>query len=228
MMPIAFLAFSLAWFFILAWTLHRCLPRRAATLVLGALAAWLIAASLLAYQGMLNSPRPPPRVLLLGVPLAAFAIWLSRSGRPLALVRAAPLRILIWLQSFRIIVELFLDSLWKVGLLPKGMTYHGHNFDIVTGLSALALALFWNRIPRIGAVAKAWNIAGLLLLAQVALTGILSAPGPQQVLNRATPNLAVVTFPYVLVAALFVVSALALHILALRKLALPPEQAGTL
>ena len=87
------------------------------------------------------------------------------------------------------------------------------------------LALLWNHIPRIWTVAKAWNIAGLLLLAQVALTGILSAPGPQQLLNRDEPNLAVVTFPYVLVAALFVVSALALHILALRKLAL--QQVGS-
>lgn len=216
----AFLAFSLAWVTVMAWVLHRFLPRRAATLTMGALSLWLLYAAALAYQGWLVAAAPPPRLPLLLAPLIAFAVWLSRGLAPLPFIRAAPLRLLIGLQSFRIGVEIFLDLIWKQGLLPRGMTFHGHNFDILTGVSALALALFWNHIPRVGMVAKAWNIAGLVLLAQVAVTGMLSAPGPQQLINRDQPNLAIVTFPYVLVAALFVLSALALHILALRKLSL--------
>ncbi len=220
MMPALFLAFCLAWFTVLAFVLHRALPRRAASLSLGGLALWLLYAGALAYNGRLSRPDPPPSLLLLLLPLVAFAIWLSRSPAPLALVRALPLRALVGLQVFRVGVEFFLDRLWRAGLLPEGMTWHGHNFDILTGISAFALFLAWDRIPGVLKVAKAWNVLGLILLAQVALTGVLSAPGPQQVLNRATPNVAVVSFPYVLVAALFVLSALALHILALRKIAL--------
>jgi hypothetical protein len=219
MMPALFLAFCLAWFTILAFILHRALPRRAATLSLGGLALWLLYAGVLAYNGWLARPDPPPALPLLLLPLIAFAIWLSRSSAPLALVRALPLRALVGLQVFRVGVEIFLDRLWRAGLLPEGMTWHGHNFDILTGLSAFALFLAWNRIPNVLGVAKAWNVLGLVLLAQVAVTGVLSAPGPQQILNRSTPNVAIVTFPYVLVAALFVLSALALHILALRKIA---------
>lgn len=219
MTPVLFLAFCLAWFTVLAWILHRALPRRAASLALGGLALWLLYAGTLAYNGWLSRPDPPPSLLLLLLPLVAFATWLSRSPAPLALVRALPLRALVGLQAFRVGVEIFLDRLWREGLLPEGMTWHGHNFDIVTGISAFALFLAWNRIPGVLGVARAWNILGLVLLAQVALTGLLSAPGPQHILNRATPNVAIVSFPYVLVAALFVVSALALHILAFRRIA---------
>jgi hypothetical protein len=60
----------------------------------------------------------------------------------------------------------------------------------------------------------------------VAGTGILSAPGPQHLLNRDQPNVAVLSFPYVLVAALFVLSAFSLHVLALRKIALDSRSQG--
>lgn len=220
MTSLTFLLFSLAWFFLVAWTLHAYLPRRSATLALGAMALWILYASALAYRGWLAAPEPPPRVLFLVLPMAAFALWLSRSPGPLALLRRIPLRHLVGLQAFRVGVEVFLADLWKEGLVPRGMTWHGHNFDVLTGVSAFALYLFWNRIPKVEAAAKGWNVAGLLLLAQVAVTGVLSAPGPQQLLNRDQPNVAIVSFPYVLIAALFVLSALALHILALRKIAL--------
>lgn len=221
MTPLLFLLFCLAWFSVIAFMLHTHLSRKAAALSLGGLALWLLYANTLAYQGWLNSPDLPPRFLLLIAPLIVFSLWLSRGRAPLVLTRRLSLRHLVGLQAFRLPVELFLDQLWKLGLLPEGMTYHGHNFDILTGASAFALFLAWNRIPNIGGVAKAWNIAGLLLLAQVALTGILSAPGPQHFLNKETPNVAILSFPYVMVAALFVVSALSLHILSLRKLAIP-------
>lgn len=222
MLPAAFLAFSLAWFSLIAFILHTRLPRRPAVLTLGAFALWLLYTATLAYQGWLVSFDFPPRVLLVVAPLILFTIWLSRARAPLRLVQALTLRQLVGLQGFRVVVELFLDSIWRAGLLPEGMTWHGHNYDIITGVSAVALYLAWDRIPQVAAVAKAWNFMGLLLLAQVAVTGILSAPGPQHVLNRETPNLAVVSFPYVLVASLFVVSALTLHVLALRKIANPP------
>lgn len=220
-LPAAFLAFSLAWFSLIAFILHTRLVRRAAVLTLGAFALWLLYSATLAYQGWLDSPHFPPRVLLVLAPLVLYTIWLTRSRGPLPLVRALTLRQMVGLQAFRVPVELFLDSLWRAGLLPEGMTWHGHNYDIVTGVSAVALYLAWDRIPQVAAVAKAWNYMGLALLAQVAVTGILSAPGPQHVLNRETPNLAVISFPYVLIASLFVVSALTLHVLALRKIRNP-------
>lgn len=223
MNPFTFILFCLAWFVVLAWRLHTHLSRRAATFALAGLGLWLLYAATLAYRGVLLSPAPPPRVLLVGLPMLAFLVWLARSPRPLALVERVSLRELVGLQAFRIGVELFLVDLWRAGSLPKGMTWHGHNFDVVTGVSALILFVLWRRIPRVESLAWGWNLGGLLLVAQVAVTGILSAPGPQQLMNRDTPNLAIVSFPHVLVAALFVLSAVSLHVLAFRKLARAPR-----
>jgi hypothetical protein len=214
-----FLAFCLGWFVVLSAVLRSALSRRAASLALGGLALWVLYASVLAYRGLLRSDSLPPRILLLFVPLMVFVVWMSRGAGPRLLAGQLSLRTLTGLQSFRVLVEIFLDRFWKEGLLPHGMTWHGHNFDIATGVTAFLLYLGWNRIPNLGTAMKAWNILGLLLLAQVAITGVLSAPGPQQVLNKAAPNVALLTFPYVLMAALFVASAAGLHILSLRKLA---------
>lgn len=221
-----FILFSLAWLAVTAWRLHAWLPRRTASAAAGALCLWMIYAVTLAYNDLLISPAPPPRVLLLLLPMAAFWIWLIRSGGPRDLIGRMPLREMVGLQAFRLPLELFLLQLHREALLPEAMTFHGHNFDILTGISALLLWIFWNRIPNVAAAAKAWNIAGLALLAVVAVTGVLSAPGPQHLLNRDQPNVAVVSFPYVLVAALFVLSAFSLHVLALRKIAGRSEPRG--
>ena len=129
-----------------------------------------------------------------------------------------PLRELIGLQAFRIGVEIFLNQLRKEDLLPRTMTFHGQNFDIIIGISALVLYLVWNRIPNKTTVIRYWNFLGLALLTNVVVTGILSTPGPLQLINQEHPNLAVTQFPYVFIPALFVLSALGLHILTLTQI----------
>lgn len=57
--------------------------------------------------------------------------------------------------------------------------------------------------------------------AQVVITGVLSAHGPLQIMNHTTPNKAIMSFPYAFVASLFVISALNLSVLALRKIKNP-------
>jgi hypothetical protein len=221
-----FILFSLAWLMLVAQRMHTWLHRRTAAALVGALCLWMIYAVSLAYNDLLISPDYPPRALLLLLPMAAFWIWLIRARAPLVLIERMPLREMVGLQAFRIPVELFLLQLHREALLPEAMTFHGRNFDILTGISALVLWIIWNRVPNVAAAAKAWNIAGMVLLAVVAGTGILSAPGPQHLLNRDQPNVAVLSFPYVLVAALFVLSAFSLHVLALRKIALDSRSQG--
>lgn len=159
----------------------------------------------------------PPRLLLLLVPILSMAIWMSRSAYATVMARKFPMRELIGLQSFRILVEIFLNQLRKEGLVPEAMTFHGQNFDILIGISALVLYLVWNRIPNQPVVSRLWNILGLVFLANVVLTGILSAPGPLHVLNLEHPNIAITQFPYVFIPAVFVLSAFSLHILALKS-----------
>jgi hypothetical protein len=214
-----FLLFSISWLLFLVWRFQRFCGKKVAlgfSLVMG---IWLLYVSILTLTGTLTSPGMPPRLLLLLVPILAFAVWLIRSTVAKFVAGQIPLRELVGLQAFRIVVELFLNELSIEGLMPKAMTFHGQNFDILIGLSALLLYLLWNRIPNLIKVLKVWNILGLGFLANVVVTGILSAPGPLHLINLNQPNLAITRFPYVFIAALFVLSALGLHILALSNLA---------
>ncbi len=76
-------------------------------------------------------------------------------------------------------MEIFLFLMFINGAVPVQMTFEGRNFDIIIGITAPIIAYFsftkklWPKI-----VPLLWNLAGFLLLANIYLIGILSAPGP--------------------------------------------------
>ncbi len=212
-----FLVFATSWILFLVWRVNLVSEKKSALILLLGCVVWLVYASLLARFGILNSPAMPPRLLLLLIPILSFSIWLIRSAYATVMAGKIPMRELVGMQSFRILVEIFLNQLRKDGLVPEAMTFHGQNFDILIGISALALYLVWNRIPNQAMVSRLWNILGLVFLANVVLTGILSVPGPLHILNLKHPNIAITQFPFVFIPALFVLSAFSLHILALKS-----------
>lgn len=219
MTQILFLAFSAAFLALSAYLLLRHAGPRYALVFLAGSAVWLGYAVFLARRGALISPSLPPRLLLILIPMASFALWLAFGRTGAILADRIPLRTLIGLQGFRLIVELFLHRLMREDLVPRAMTFEGHNYDIFIGVSALALYAGWNRLPDPARLSRTWNLGGLAFLAVVVVTGILSVPGPLHFFNREHPNIAVTIFPYVFIPTLFVAAALGLHILALRKIA---------
>jgi hypothetical protein len=64
----------------------------------------------------------------------------------------------------------------------------------------------------------AWNILGLVDFAIAIGIGILSAPGPLQVIIPDRPNSQLGTFPTVMIPAFAVPSSILLHVLSLRQL----------
>src|SRR5262249_53789205 len=152
-----FLAFAAAWTALLAWRLWRHLGSRVLLPFLAGLALWLAYASALALQGLLVSEALPPRIALILAPIIRFPCWTAVSKAGAVAAAAIPLRELVGLQGFRVIVELFLHQLWQEGLVNRAMTFRGHNFDILTGLFAIALYIFWNRLPNVVALVRAWN-----------------------------------------------------------------------
>ncbi|MES2964594.1 MAG: hypothetical protein V4760_11940 [Bdellovibrionota bacterium] len=133
---------------------------------------------------------------------------------------------LIGFQSFRIIVEIQLYYLAMTPLFPKMMTLEGANFDIVTGVIAIPVALWVSRLEKSGSVALAgkvtafFNVIGLALLINVAARGLLSAPTELQAIHVDPPPIAIGAFPFVWLPTFVVPFAALLHILSLRKLAL--------
>jgi hypothetical protein len=117
-----------------------------------------------------------------------------------------------------VIVELCILALARRGLMPDEMTFHGYNFDIIPGITALILAAFVrsDSVKWVGPIIL-WNMLSMATLMVTVVTGILSAPGPLRMLNTDVANRAVLMFPYVLLPALLVPAAFAFHILSIKR-----------
>ena len=177
-----------------AWVAHRIGGTRASVVVLAAMAAWL------ALTGALASTLGVRMVPVAAI--ATLSLGISPWGR--RLVDAVPLRVLVGYQAFRIPVGLALFGLWKAGVVPVAMTFEGRNFDVLTGLSALAIAA-----ARPGpAVVAVWNAMGFALLANIVIISIRSLPENQ------VPS----TFPWVWLPVFLVQAALLGHVLVVRAL----------
>ncbi len=184
---------------------------------------WILFQAVLAIFGFYqNSTAIPPRVALFAVlpallTIVTFFIFFRKS-----FIEKLPLGLLTLLHTIRIPVELVLLWLFFAGQVPLLMTFEGRNFDILSGL--LAPIVYFIAF-RGGVVNRklliAYNIIGLLLLANIVSIAILSLPSPFQQLAFDQPNRAVLFFPYVWLPAIVVPVVLFSHLAALWKLATP-------
>jgi hypothetical protein len=137
-------------------------------------------------------------------------------------LRSLDLLSLVMLNVLRIPVELVLHESYVMGLVPRGMTYSGHNFDIFSGISAALMAAWLlSRRPPSRGVLIAWNLVCLTLLCIVVVTAVGSIPSAVQRWNFDHPNVLVLSTPYVLLATLLVPAVLWSHVAMLVKLVRP-------
>lgn len=218
--PVA-LAAGLAWGAAVAWRragADRSAARRAGVLTLAAAVVWMAATWFAAASGVLANfePIPPPfAFLVFAIVVLSFALAFSTLGTHLA--THLPLWLLVAVQGFRLPLELAMHGMYERGVMPVQMSYSGRNFDIVTGATALVVALIaWSGRGGRGLVA-AWNILGLALLVNVVTVAILGTPrfqyfGPDHL------NVWVMRPPFVWLPAVMVLAALAGHLLVFRAL----------
>jgi hypothetical protein len=205
---------------LVALLVARGLRRAGAGMVatLGIAVAYLVVPGVLALAGALDryDARPPPP-LLVPVALILLTVILALSPWGKRVAASVGVRALVGLQVFRLPVELLLHRLYGEGVVPVQMTFAGLNFDVVTALVALVLALWMSRreLPR--GVVLAWNILGLALLANIVAVAILSTPASQAFAGT-PPNLLPSAFPFVWLPSFLVQLALASHVLLFRFL----------
>ena len=96
------------------------------------------------------------------------------------------------------------------------MTYSGINFDIVSGLTAGALALWIATGRKTGPVVVAWNVMGIVLLATIVTIAVLATPVPFRRFTEGPANLLPGSFPYVWLPTFLVQMALLGHLLVFR------------
>lgn len=165
---------------------------------------------------------PPPFALLVAaVMILAAAIAFSPLGARLAQL---PIWALVAVQAFRLPLEIAMHALVSRGLMPEQMSYTGRNFDVLTGASAIVVAALAAAGVGGHRLVTLWNVAGLALLANIVTVAILSTPrfaafGPDRL------NVFIAYPPFVWLAAVLVLAALAGHLIIFRALQTRPSVA---
>ena len=184
---------------------------------LGVLGFWALGL-VLARAGLLRFGSLPPRPFLLFTLGFASTVAFARSAVGRDLGRHLPLSALVGVQSFRVLVELLLHRGALDGLTPPQMTYAGWNFDVVTGLVALPLALTIERGLASRRAALAFNALGALLLLNVITIAVLSMPTPLRVFMNDPPNVWIAEAPFIALPTTLVPVALLGHLLLWQRL----------
>jgi len=181
---------------------------------------WLALQAAIALSGFyLISTGNPPRFALLLIPPMVLILVLFPIKKGRLFMDSFNAKTLTLLHIVRVPVELSLYWLFLHKAVPVIMTFEGRNFDILCGLTA-PVVYYWgyikNKLSK--SVLLAWNIACLLLLANIVITAVFSAPFKFQKFAFDQPNIALFYFPFIWLPSFIVPAALFAHLVNIRKL----------
>ncbi len=185
-----------------------------------AVLAWLALQAVVSLTGFYTVTNVmPPRFGLLLIPPVIFIIMLFLAKKGKAVIDSFDVKTLTLLHIVRIPVELTLYWLFLHKATPGIMTFEGRNFDILCGLTA-PIVYYFGYVKNVFGkkVLIAWNIICLLLLANIAVIAVLSAPYPSQKFGFEQPNIALFYFPFVWLPCFLVPGVLFAHLVSLRRL----------
>jgi hypothetical protein len=154
----------------------RTSGRRSAVWVAVAILIGMSVQIALAQSGVLNQwARQPAPIMPMVAVCVIITCLFAFSGVGTRLTSLPP-AVLVGSQAFRLPLELTMHRAAMEGLMPVQMSYSGSNFDIVTGATAIlvALAAAAGKAPRWLIVA--WNTLGLVLLINIVTVAIRSTP----------------------------------------------------
>ena len=154
-----------------------------------------------------------------GLPLFFGGILVVSAGAGLSPLGArfadrVPLTALVVFQAFRLPLELVLHTWAAQGTIPSTMTWTGQNWDIVSGIVALAAAPW---VARRRGLAWGANVVGGLLLVNVIRVAVMSSPLPFA-WGQQPPLLLALHLPYALIGPVCVGGALFGHVVLTRAL----------
>lgn len=167
---------------------------------------WGTLHSILAFSGFYeNTSTVPPRLLLLVFPIIIIIISSIFSLKMKLWLSSLNLKALTYLHMGRIPVELTLFMLFTAGYVPELMTFEGRNFDIVIGLTAPLIAFIAFRNNKINnPLLWGWNILSMVLLGNIMVNAVLSTPTVLQQFAFEQPNIAIFSFPFLLLPGIIV------------------------
>jgi len=121
----------------------------------------------------------------------------------------------IYIQAFRIGVELLIYGAFLNGVFPKNVTFEGINFDIIVGVSALLVGYLVQRkiMGRIGVLI--WNFSSLAILS-VTVYAFISTYYFSN-FSTTIQSIQFVKMPYLLLASVLLPFAVFYHVVSIRQ-----------
>ena len=108
------------------------------------LCLWHFYTFLIAHNKVLYDFEFPPKfALLLIIPLFLFTAVFFYKSKKKKWIHAIPLKWLIFIQSFRILVETIFVLTVSAGILHADVTLEGYNYDFSFGISAILIGLLF-------------------------------------------------------------------------------------
>lgn len=182
--------------------------------------AWMALLTALASVGFFAQwdVLPPPFMPMFPITLIAM-LWWSRSASFQTLINRIPRHYPVYLQAFRIWIEVVLWQLFLEEILPEQMTFEGLNWDVLTGLSALGMGFLLAKTGlRYRKLAIAWNVMGLILVTTIVTIAVLSTPTSFRFFTEGPANEVIAHWPFVWLPGFVVPVAYLLHLISIKQL----------
>ena len=200
------------------WEIRR---RRAITFkTVSVISIWMLLLAVLSVKGFFAdfSQLPPKPALAILLPLP-FVLLFAFSKGGTQFLQSVPSHWLVYMQSFRILVEILLWLAFLAGKLPVQMTFDGRNLDVLSGILALPAGYLLSKRKGYSSTAGViYNSIGLLLLLNILVIAVLSMPTSLRYFMNEPSNFLVARFPYIWLPGVLVPLAYTLHIFSLRQL----------
>jgi hypothetical protein len=199
------------------WLFFRATNYSKTPLIL--LLSWAIFQSIIALTGFYVGIGDFPPKFLLIVPAILMIVFLFNSSKGKQFIDELSLEKLTILHIVRVPVEIVLFWLFLQKTIPQLMTFEGRNFDILAGITAPIIYYFAFVKKNLSKkILLIWNVCCLILLANIVINALLSAPLPFQQFAFEQPNVAILYFPFNLLPSVVVPLVLFAHLVAIRRI----------
>ncbi|MEO6720679.1 MAG: hypothetical protein ABIN67_09935 [Ferruginibacter sp.] len=194
-------------------------PKKAISRYLLICFCWLTYIVTIYRLGIFNDFGLPPRMLLFVIiPAIIGSLFITGTKSFQTILQNTPLHLPVFLQSFRIVIELLIYGSFLQGIFPKRATFEGINYDILVGISALIVGMLIQRKLLSLKWLLAWNIISLIILS-ITIYSFISTFYFTDYLSK-DGSKGFIQFPYLLLPSVLLPVAIFLHILSIKQVLL--------
>ncbi len=180
------------------------------------LVIWISYVIAMTFTGILDDLSLPPKAPLLIILPAFIIVFITTSRKGFkGILENTPKHVPIFIQSYRILVELLIYGAFAGGFFPGRVTFEGLNYDILVGILALPIGYLVLRgnIGRKGILA--FNIIGLSVLSVTGYAFISSFYFTDFV--NISGEIALVQPPFILLPGVLLPFAIFYHVISIKQ-----------